>query len=492
MVRGLPLTATSLRALVSEAITESAMITTSEMERRLARTAWWSRPRGWTADDPDLRGARNASFEYAAGALRNLVPGGLYLLRGPRRVGKSVEIKKTIRALIDGGEDPRRVLHMAADNLSAGDLRRMVDAAAAVARVDGPRIWFIDEITTISDGWPAEIKWLRDNDPKFSADTVVLTGSSATGLDEAVKALAGRRGDAVNSDRVLLPMPFRAFLRLTRGGPAADRISPLAIADLTPDALAAATRRIVPWMDDLVRGWEAYLAVGGFPRSVDFHVRGADDVVFRRELLDIVHGEALRRAQWSKFQTDAFVRRLARGLGSPVNYSDIATDIGGSATLVRNRIGALRDAFVIWPCHRERGLRPHLRAQEKVYLMDPVLARLTGHPQQGLHLGILSEQQLGIALMRSRERMTPGTFLEYEAVLHHRTRTRKEIDFVGPSFGGVALESKYVSGNRWRRAIPTLKASRWRGIVATRDALDLGDPEVSAVPTGMLAWLIGG
>lgn len=468
------------------------MITTSEMERRLARTAWWSRPQGWAADDPDLRGARNSSIEYTAGALRNLVSGGLYLLRGPRRVGKSVEVKKTIRALIEGGEDPRRILHVAADNLIARDLRKMVDASTAVASVDGPRFWFIDEITAITDGWPAEIKWLRDNDPRFSVDTVVLTGSSATGLDEAVKALAGRRGNAIDSDRVLLPMPFRDFLHLTRGGPPANRIDPLAITDLTPDALDDAARDIVPWMDDLARGWDAYLSVGGFPRSVDFHIRGTDDAVFRQELLDIVYGEALRRARWSKSQTDAFVRRLARGLGAPANYSDIATDIGGSATLVRNRIDALRDAFVIWPCHRERGLRPHLRAQEKVYLTDPVFARLTRRPQRRPDPGILSEQQLGIALLRSREREAPGTILDYDAVLHHRTPTRKEIDFVGPHFGGIAIESKYVSGDRWRRAIPTMKSSRWRGVVATRDALDLTDPEAMAVPTGMLAWIIGG
>ncbi|MDE2762271.1 MAG: hypothetical protein OXQ94_07005 [Gemmatimonadota bacterium] len=40
--------------------------------------------------------------------------------------------------------------------------------------------------------------------------------------------------------------------------------------------------------------------------------------------------------------------------------------------------------------------------------------------------------------------------------------------------------------------VPTIRASRWRGIVATRDALDLRDPEVGAVPTGLLVWLIGG
>ena len=90
------------------------------------------------------------------------------------------------------------------------------------------------------------------------------------------------------------------------------------------------------------------------------------------------------------------------------------------------------------------------------------------------------------------ERERPGTFLDFDAVLHHRTQTRKEIDFVGPRFGGVAIESKYLSGRGWRRAIPTIRASRWRGIVATRDALDLRDPAVGAVPTGLLVWLIGG
>ncbi len=468
------------------------MITVSEMERRLARTAWWSSPGDWVQGDPDLHRASRSSFEYTAGVVRNLVSGGLYLLRGPRRVGKSVEVKKAILGLIQGGEDPRRILHVAADNLAARDLRTVVAAADTACRAKGDRFWFIDEITAIADGWQSEIKWLRDNDPRFSRDTVVLTGSSAAGLDKAIKALAGRRGDAIDSDRVLLPMSFRDFVRLTRGGPPADVVDPLALSGLTPEAVSAGIRAIMPWMDHMVRGWEDYLSVGGFPRAVDFHMRGTNDAVFCRELLDVIHGEALRHAHWSKAQTDAFVRRLTEGLGAPCNRSDVATDIGGSATLVRDRINALGNAFVLWPCHRERDLRPHLGAQEKIYLMDPVFTRLTGDPPRGLARGILSEQQLGIALLRARERVEPGTLLDYDAVLHHRTRTRKEIDFVGPGLGGVAIESKYVSGDRWRRAIPTLAASGWRGIVATRDALDLTDPAVMAVPTGMLAWLIGG
>ena len=75
-------------------------------------------------------------------------------------------------------------------------------------------------------------------------------------------------------------------------------------------------------------------------------------------------------------------------------------------------------------------------------------------------------------------------------MLHHRTDTGAEIDFVGPDFGDLAIESKYVDG-RWRRSAGrTLTASRWRGIVATRSELDLDDPELMAVPVSMLAWLV--
>ena len=96
-----------------------------------------------------------------------------------------------------------------------------------------------------------------------------------------------------------------------------------------------------------------------------------------------------------------------------------------------------------------------------------------------------------MALLRSFERDDPGSTMEFGRVLHHRTRTRKEIDFVGPGFGGVAIESKYVDG-RWRRDAQTLAASGWRGIVATRSELNLEDADVMAIPASMLAWMIDG
>ena len=110
-------------------------------------------------------------------------------------------------------------------------------------------------------------------------------------------------------------------------------------------------------------------------------------------------------------------------------------------------------------------------------------------PGAGFDLTRLSQQQLGMALLRASERASPGAHLDHDRVLHHRTRTRKEIDFVGPGFGGLCIGSKCVDGS-WRRDALTLKASPWRGIVATRSELDLAEPGAVAVPAALLAWLI--
>ena len=362
------------------------MATIDELRHLLARASWWAEPRTWILRDPDLQHARQAPFEYSAGVLGDLAPGGLYLLRGPRRVGKSVELKKTIERLIASGTDPRRILHVAADRLLASDLQRIVDAGELLTPRTGPRFWLFDEVTAITDGWPAAIKWLRDNDRRFGLDTVVLTGSSAANLGEAVKALAGRRGGAEHSDRILLPMSFRAFVRACSDNPPPPDPRPLPVGGLTPALFEEAVATLAPWLNELTRQWDIYLAVGGFPQAVAAHITGDHRArqTLRQTLLDVIHGEAFVQSRWSRAQSGAFVARLARGLASPTNRHDIATDLGTSANTVRRRIDALRDAMTVWPCHpcQPKGvLRPALRSQEKTYFTDPIYSLVPRTPK---------------------------------------------------------------------------------------------------------------
>ena len=460
-----------------------------EIQDQLARTnLWWRDPHGWTRRDADLRRAEQAPYDYTAGALADLESGALYVLRGPRRVGKSVAVKQTIRDLVTGGTDPRLIVYASVDGWRADDLGRLVDAAGRLTAPEGHRYWFMDEITSVRNGWPHRIKWLRDNDTRFSTDTVILTGSSASDMTEAVGILAGRRAGSGSSDRVLLPVGFRSFAVLTARESLPSHVGPLQVADLDPDLVAESTYELAPWLHILVAAWDDYLRVGGFPQAVTAHLAVRDDDPdLQQSLLEVVEHDIFDRADWSRPQTFALLRRLSRNLGSQTNRSAVAEDTDTSAERVRRRLVDLQEAFALWPCHREQDLRPRLRSQSKLYFSDPIYTRLA--PGAAPDATVLSEQQLGLALLRNLENTAPGGHLSFDRVLHHRSRTGSEIDFVGPDFGDFAIESKYVDG-RWFGSAKTLRASRWQGIIATRTELNLDHPDIIAIPTSMLAWLL--
>lgn len=449
---------------------------------------WWRDPRWWSDRDHDLRLAREAPYHYTSEAVSNLAVGGLYVLRGPRRVGKSVEVKQAIESLIAGGVDPRRIVHMSVDGWASQDLVRLVRAARSLLPDTDHRYWFIDEITSITDGWPHRIKWLRDNDPLFHGDTVVLTGSSSSDLSESIGILAGRRGRVMDADRVLLPMGFRAFVKLTQGVEAPTTDLRLQVGDLAQSQLNEAAYTLAPWLDVLVDAWDTYLWVGGFHPALTAYLLTRDvDEAFKHDLFEIVDRDALRRASWSRPETAAFLRRITKGLSSTTNQASTASDLGVTPPTVKSRINDLCAAFILWPCHRENRLRPQPRSQKKLYFTDPVYARLVAGPAP--EPSVVSEQQLGLALLRSIEAQEPGSYTGFDRIMYHRSLSRTEIDFVGPDLGDVAIESKYVD-NRWRGPAATLGASRWRGIVATRSVLDFENPELIAIPTSMLAWLV--
>lgn len=453
--------------------------------------AWW-RTAGWERDDRDLRRLASSRLGYAPAPLADIVAGGVYVLRGPRRVGKSLEIKRCIADLIRSGVAPRRIIHFACDELGRGDLRRLVAAGrdTLTRGVTEPRYWFLDEITSVPD-WPATLKWLRDN-TALQDDCVVLTGSSARDLADAQKQLAGRLGPPESPDRLLLPMSFRAFARAVGMTDVLD-VPALRPKDFQTRDADAAIDELQVWLDDLLSAWELYLLVGGFPRAVaDYLEHGDVQVDFTRALWDVVAGEAIRGANVSATQTQALLVRLTKNLASPLNLTEVARDIGvDSPHTSRARVQDLILAYLAWPCHQlgDHDL-PRLGAQSKIYFTDPLLARLAHIRSDTAPIpdaSQLSEQQLGLALLRCVERQEPGTFAEFRRIMVGRS-TRKEIDFVGPPIGQAGFEGKYVDDG-WRQEALTVKARYGRGVLATRTVVDTTGP-VWAVPAPIVAWLL--
>ena len=457
------------------------------------RSPW--RARGdWERDDPDLRAAADVRLAYEPEPLADIRPPGLYVLRGPRRVGKSLELKRAVARLLRGGVDPKLVFYCSCDGLTRQDLRRLVAQGQNVTRtLSGPRYWLLDEVTSVA-GWSQIVKELRDQSTGFREACVVLTGSSARDLEAARADLADRRGGVADSERLLLPMGFRAFCR------ALGNLAEIPDATVAPrDLLGARSERAIwalePWSGELSDAWELFLDVGGFPRAVgEFVATGAVGDGFVQGLWDVVAGEAFRAARMSETEVAVLLERLAGNIASPLNASKIARDIGLSGhQAAMDRIDDLVVSFLAWRCHRIRAGLPNPAAQRKLYFVDPLIAALAhrrnpawAEPDRSQ----LHEQQLGLTLARAVSFDGGAGFVRADRVMYERTESGAEIDFVGPELG-VACECKYTDSG-WRRETRTLRTRHGRGAILTRSQLVVADDEpVWALPGGVAAWLLG-
>lgn len=465
-----------------------------EIDRELiAANPWWRDP-DWQNGDVQLRRAATAPFEHHPDVLDRLDPGGLYVVRGPRRVGKSTELKRAIARGLDEGVPARQVVHMSVEGWRVEDLVHVVHRAADhwLRGEDGQRAWFIDEITAVHGDWPSAIKRLRDGHASFANDTVVLTGSSGARFDEATKQLAGRR-NCTDSDRVLLQMPFGAVgAAMGRSWPESPSLTVAELADA--DRVAAEVDALRPWVPEIVAAWETYLVVGGYPQSVARYLDHAEheDPALMAALWDVTHGDALARGGLAQTQTQALLRGVSSSLTSLLSGSAVAQKVDVSPDAARARLEDLRRSFLAFPVHREQGLAPRPSAQAKWYFTDPLLARLAAWRGAGTEpsKAALSEQQLGVGLLRKLEQASSGAAIAHDRLLYYRSSTRAEIDFVAEAFRGVCVESKYVDA-RWGRAFQTVEASPFgTGIVATRSGLERHEGGW-ALPAGLVAHLLG-
>jgi predicted AAA+ superfamily ATPase len=184
--------------------------------------------------------------------------------------------------------------------------------------------------------------------------------------------------------------------------------------------------------------------------------------------------------------------RLTRSLSSPLAIESLRRDIGvESHHTAKARLQDLVFAYLAWPCHQREGNTPKLSAQSKYYFIDPLLARLASLRSQGAlaeaDASVLSEQQLGIELLRNIEREQPGSYAHFSDVMYQKT-SGKEVDFCGPRIGRLGFEGKYIDAG-WKREALTVRAALGQGVLATRGLLDTSG-EVWAVPAPLIAWML--
>jgi len=364
-----------------------------QIRSRLVQSNPWWRTAGdrlaWAVDDRALRSRAAFDLGYRPDVLEDIALGpigdGLVVLRGPRRVGKSVTVKDAVAQLCGRQDvDPRQIVYLAADAMTAQDLNRVAILGRDLTRSVNPaqRIWLLDEVTGVK-GWTGTIKFLRDNTP-FGDDTVVCTGSSWDAGAEVERDLfAGRAGTATTRrSRLLLPMSFRDVLAATeRDVPAPGPVQPW---DLQGPTVATAAAAVELDIDELDLAWQAYLTSGGFPRAVAEHHRAGEvSDAFLSDLVAWLHQDVDPEAPADS--VPLLLAGLHQRSSSPLNRAKTATALNYRTRQTFDlRLTRLTRSLAA-QCHQvdDEGRRV-VGAQSKLYLTDTLLAWLGPRLRAGL------------------------------------------------------------------------------------------------------------
>lgn len=466
------------------------------------RNPWWlaaatgAAPTAWASNDPVLMEAETTEVGYSPTLVSDVVPPMLVVVRGPRRVGKSVMVKRRILDWCASDQvGPGRVVYASGDGMRAADLRRLFTLARELAPADGPLYWVIDEISAI-DGWSSIVKELRDN-TALAHDAVVLTGSSAFDLDEARKALGPGRTRTDWPFRVMLPMSFRDVTRAY--GLELPDVPQFQPHDLQSTKAKETLQQLSPFVHLVDLAWQRYLESGGFPRAVSEYLSTSSvSDAFLHDVRSWVMDDL--QLDHSPEVVMDMLDQLQRRLTSPLNVTSTSESLGLSRDVLAARLNRLTRTFAGSWCHQvdENGRRVS-GSQSKLYLVDPLLSWLpfrSGESRREPSFTALTEQQLGIACARSVDGIARGRFVDGAAIGYRRTGSGNEVDFgalplrVGGAWVSTTpVESKWVSKGHWGES-RVINGVYGRGVIATKDVLDLTRDDVWAVPAPCVALML--
>lgn len=469
---------------------------------------WW-RDGSWRERDPHLLALGDRPVQLPSDFVAGMDLGNpaVSVLRGPRQVGKSTDLKLLVDRALDDGWDSRAVIYLALDLLEdqpLAELARTVRRAKVLSGAERALL-LLDEVTSVRS-WQGAVKALWDAG-EIRRDVVVCTGSSAVDLQQgAVERLPGRRQGG------------RDYLALARGfadvAHAIDATLPesprLTIGELRSadgEALLADMQLHLPALDEAL---SRYLRFGGLPAAVAEAASGAAEPSFdvKRIVWESLVRE-LQRKGASVPAAQALLARVAHALGSETNWSDLARDmdvpLGRRAAAGRTSHHTLKSYielltggyFLFVTYFWKRGQDTNdLSRNKKLYFADPLLHGVALDRAPGLNpnLPALIENVIGMALYRRYEPFDrlAETFASPDRLHIWKTATGGEIDFVAGAARELdVVEVKYQDNPRRSAAAAAAKAHPGRPVVmATKQHLEVRR-EYTRVPASLLLWALG-
>lgn len=443
---------------------------------------WWA-DRAWHENDRHLLSAENSriKFRHLREAFK-IMPSSIDIIRGPRQIGKTTELKFIVRELSAGKANPKSIGYFVCDIISKHkELFEVLKSFHQHLKVNGIKkgVFILDETTSVKD-WYKAVKGFVDLGLSKNIH-LILTGSSSIELERGHDRMPGRRNGG--KDYLFLPMCFSDFC---------SRTNP----QKTP--LAGNFKRIIQSKNSFEKFREdalidaayykhnisLYFKTGGFPKAVS-------DFVARRKISDdtLLIYQSVLFSEFEKYKKNIIVLmqimgEILKNISTPVSFNAIMRNVElASANTVKEYVEMLNMAFLGLEvlCVDIQKKKPFHKKDKKLYFIDPVVF---GILSEKFHLSYPADEKMAenlSAVHISRLFLADWAALGVlNKLFYWKSKKGNEVDFVVfPDKKPFGFEVKYQDTiSKWDEM--SVKKGIGRGLLITKDAFEYG--EIPKIP----------
>ncbi|RLI46637.1 ATP-binding protein [Candidatus Bathyarchaeota archaeon] len=486
---------------------------------------WW-KTEEFPQDDANIRDWSLSAFKWKPRLSKTIEDKEvIYVLRGPRRVGKTTLLKLRIKRLLEEGIPSENIFYFPCDAIETPkQLMTIIDNYLTQKRRQGEWAYlFIDEVSMLIE-WQKAIKLLIDAG-RFRDCTVILTGSHSIDLRKGSESLSGRRGKIEKlkygtPDKILLPAKFSEYIE-TLDPKLANELRKLwllslknrraMLLQLANGIIPHELERLALFTKELELLLDQYMLTGGIAQATHQYVS-------KRKIAEGTYATFVNLmvrdiCRWKHHENYArqILRRIFEALSSLISWNDLrkGTDIRDSKT-AESYVNVLKDSFVVayyYMLNVEK-TSPDYISNKKIYFQDPFIFHacrgwVYGKKAFDLSLNFMSSPEnksklaeclVGNHLSRFMFNLYPSSLFDPSNYVFYWKSKKREVDFtIRLNNKFLPIEVKYsdnIQKDDARGIYDFMKTDRSHefGIITSRNRLEVGKRYV-VVPLSILLLL---
>lgn len=317
----------------------------------------------------------------------------IYIISGPRLVGKSTYLKAIVKELIQKNIHPQQIYYLSCDSFTSRREFRNALLYFIDSNRDKPILYILlDEATSIK-GWNTELKDMLDKGMMKNCIPVITISNA----DNVANLTSLFPGDYRSNSYFIKPVCFREFVLHAAGQmaktlsdePLLSSLSSLEAAvkggilelNLGIDELAEKASRLFNFRSELDLILRHYLTCGGFPLVMNnylvnleqrhqFNIDPVVAEIFIRRLLG-----GLSKAQKQETICRHLLKVMIERYGRRYSFSSLAREVEITHVTAIDYLRFIEDSFLGFIIYAyDFGKRaPKYKGDKKVYFLDPFL-----------------------------------------------------------------------------------------------------------------------